>query len=438
MPFSTNELNAFFEQAGQMALARRVRNRLAQEGLAEIDDFSDFKEEQLMQAFRNMRTSISGAPEQPRNGRNCGVSAIEATNSNLVYAKCTLRLKVASFAYHYYDSIGREHTPANMHYTRVLKDFYTDYKALLDLKDEDKPDVHILQKHSIPLKWTESFKDCLYRTFGICKCPLSCLIHNEVIPKNEVDDPLLPDKSYRKSGSLIDELIQRIDHDSLLYRSDNVTLYTMLEEATRNSIYSTTIKPYSRKKDGRSTWNTMISLHASTDKWEKLQKECIRFLMNSIWNGRTYRLEKFMNFHRTLFIQLEEAATRTNSQLPNDHTRVSYLIDNIVNNDPDLRAAIASIRVYTDNIRSNFEAAVTFMLPVDPYIKHKEKLNKAPQIHDVTLKGKTHSQTGVDFRWHTSDEYKLLTKEKRGSYTIGKGPKKEKKLRQNIENHLEM
>ena len=96
----------------------------------------------------------------------------------------------------------------------------------------------------------------------------------------------------------------------------------MLEEATRNSIYSTTIKPYSRKKDGRSTWNTMISLHASTDKWEKLQKECIRFLMNSIWNGRTYRLEKFMNFHRTLFIQLEEAATRTNSQLPNDHTRV--------------------------------------------------------------------------------------------------------------------
>ena len=64
-------------------------------------------------------------------------------------------------------------------------------------------------------------------------------------------------------------------------------------------------------------------------------------------------------------------------------------------------------------MRSNFEAAVTFMLPVDPYVKHKEKLNKAPQIHDVTLKGKIHSQTGVDFRWNTPDQYKLLTKEQK-------------------------
>ena len=59
-----------------MALAHRVRNRLAQEGLAEIDDFSDFKEEQLTQAFRNIRTSIPGAPEQSRSGRNSGVSLL--------------------------------------------------------------------------------------------------------------------------------------------------------------------------------------------------------------------------------------------------------------------------------------------------------------------------------------------------------------------------
>ena len=242
-----------------------------------------------------------------------------------------------------------------------------------------------------PLKRTESFKDCLYFTFGIRKCPLSYLIRDEVIPENEVNDPLLPNKSYGKSGSLIDEVIQRINHDSPLYCSDKAMLYVMSEEATRNSIYSSTIKLYSRKKDGRSAWNAMISSHVGTDKWEKLQKDCVRFLMNSKWNGRTYSLEKFTNLHRTSFIQLEEAATHTNFQFPNNHTRVSYLIDDIINNDPDLRAAIASIRVNTDNMRSNFEAAVIFMLPADPYIKHKEKLNKAPQIHDVTLKGKTHS-----------------------------------------------
>ena len=56
------------------------------------------------------------------------------------------------------------------------------------------------------------------------------------------------------------------------------------------------------------------------------------------------------------------------------------------------------------------------MLPINPYIKHKEKLNKAPPIHDATLKGKAHSQTGVDFHRHTPDEYKLLTKEQKREF----------------------
>ena len=188
-----------------------------------------------------MHTSIPGAPEQLHSGRNSDVSSIEATNPILVSAKCVLRLKVPSFAYYYYDSIRREHTPANMHDTCVLKNFYTEHKALLDLKDEDKSDVPILKKNLNPLKWTESFKDCLYCTFGIRKCPLSYIIRDKLIFENEVDDPLLPDKSYGKSGSLTDEFIQRIVHNSPLYRSDNATLYSMLEEVTCNSIYSSTI-----------------------------------------------------------------------------------------------------------------------------------------------------------------------------------------------------
>ena len=88
----------------------------------------------------------------------------------------------------------------------------------------------------------------------------------------------------------------------------------MLEEATRNSINSSTIKSYSRKKDGRSTWNAMISSHAGTDKWKILQKDRIRFLMNSKCTGRTNSSEKFTNLHRTSLIQLEVAAIHTNFQ----------------------------------------------------------------------------------------------------------------------------
>ena len=104
----------------------------------------------------------------------------------------------------------------------------------------------------------------------------------------------------------------------------------------------------------------MISSHCGKDKWETLQKEKLDFLMNTKWNGRIYSLDKFCGAHRGAFVQLEEAAVHVDFQLPTEHTRVGYLIDNINNSDPDLRAAIASIRLNTDNMRSDFEAAVSF------------------------------------------------------------------------------
>ena len=60
-------------------------------------------------------------------------------------------------------------------------------------------------------------------------------------------------------------------------------------------------------------------------------------MMNTKWNGRTYSLEKFTGLHRSAYIQLEEASQHVNFQLPTEHTRVGYLIDNIQNSDPDLK-----------------------------------------------------------------------------------------------------
>ena len=136
--------------------------------------------------------------------------------------------------------------------------------------------------------------------------------------------------------------------------------------------------------------------------------------MNTKWNGRNYSLEKFTGMHRSSFVQLEEAAMHVNFQLPTSHTRVGYLIDNIANADPDLRAAIANIRIDMNNMRNDFESAVAFLLPVDPYTKHKAQLNKLPNISDANaLRNKQQSKTGVDLRWHKPDEYKTLTKPQR-------------------------
>ena len=63
--FTNAESDNFFTNRPQMALSAQVRARLAMEGLATMADFSDFKEDQLTDAFKNMRTSIPGVPGIP-------------------------------------------------------------------------------------------------------------------------------------------------------------------------------------------------------------------------------------------------------------------------------------------------------------------------------------------------------------------------------------
>ena len=414
MVFNAQQLTSFFQNAPQMALTVDQRNRLAQEGLATIDDFVDFKEDQLTDAFKNMRIAIPGVPAVLDDQGNIVTPAVAPIPPCLVSARCALRLKVASIAYHYYVSIGRDPTPSNMNYSQVLRSFYVEWEALDKLTSEDKPDVPVLSKQITPLKWVESFKDCLLRTFGVRSAPLLYVIRDEVQVPAEAEDPLIAGSSFGRSGSVLDELVTRLSHDDPLFKSDNSAVYSMLEEAARGTSYAPTIKPYARTKDGRAAYMSMISSHAGLDKWEKLQKDKTNFLMNTKWNGRTYSLEKFTGLHRASYIQLEEAAQHVNFQLPTEHTRVGYLIDNILNNDPDLRAAISSIRINTNDMRSNFEASVATLLPVCPYSKNRSSNNRNKAIiSETTLKGKAQSKTGVDFRWYQKSEYMKLTPEQK-------------------------
>lgn len=404
-----------------MALSAVVCARLLLDGLTTVSDFSDFKEDQFYFAFKNMRTFIPGVQavqEQRDQADNNSilvhaVAAIPPVAPTLVSAKCGLRLKIASVASHYYIFICRDVKASNMNYTNVLKDFHTEYESVIALSDETKSSAPALSKNNSQLKWIDSFRDCLFRTYGLRKTPLLYVIRDDVAPPDELEDPLVNGKAcYGSYGSIIDELIARLTHADPLYKSDNASVYSMMEEATRGTIYASTVKPYSRKKDGRSAWKSMVSSHAGTDKWEQLQKDRSKFMMNTKWNVHNFSLEKFTGIHRSSYISLQEAAAHINFQLPTENTRVGYLIDNIINADPNLRAAISSVRIDTNGMRSNFETAVAFLLPVDPYSKHQNRnKDKNVNVSDANdLQNKSTSKIGVDFRWHKPDEYKTLTK----------------------------
>ena len=61
------------------------------------------------------------------------------------------------------------------------------------------------------------------------------------------------------------------------------------------------------------------------------------------------------------------------SQLPNEHSRVGFLIDAIQCVDAGLQAAMASVKMDNgpNGLQNNFERTVSHLLPYDPVAKKR-------------------------------------------------------------------
>jgi len=417
MVFSRQENTNFFQNAPQMGLSAVQYARLSAEGLATVEAFLDFEEDDLDSAARNLRVAIPAVPAvmDAVDPLLVVLPPVPAIPACTMPANCLKRLKIASVAYHYYISIGREPTPANMNFTRVLRSFHIESEAIKKLAKQTKPDVPVLNKNTPPTKWLESFRDCLYRTYGVRGASLSYVIREEPLVPAEVDDPLVAGSAFGSSGSVLEELIKRLAHTHPLFKSDDAAVSSLLEEAARGTRFEATIKTFTKRKQGRNAYLAIVSSHAGVDKWETIQKDKLNWLMSSKWNGRQNSLEIFTSLHRSAYAQLEEASEYVNFQIPNVHSRVGYLIDNITHNDPDLRAAIASIRLDSNGMRDDFEGAVACLLPVCPYQKYKRtngKERSQRNISEFSAKaGK--GDTGVEYRWYKKPEYEKLNKEQR-------------------------
>ena len=88
--FTNAQLTAFFTNGPQMALNANERARLQARGLVTVDDFCDFKEDQLDQAKKNLGISIPGVPAVLNPAGNVVVAAIPAVPPCLISAQCTL------------------------------------------------------------------------------------------------------------------------------------------------------------------------------------------------------------------------------------------------------------------------------------------------------------------------------------------------------------
>ena len=68
--------------------------------------------------------------------------------------------------------------------------------------------------------------------------------------------------------------------------------------------------------------------------------------MNQRWYGTTaFTLHAFLAKHRLSFNTLERCAEHVSVELPNQRTRVGYLIENIDSDDKDVTTAVSLVRL---------------------------------------------------------------------------------------------
>ena len=58
-----------------------------------------------------------------------------------------------------------------------------------------------------------------------------------------------------------------LDNVNPLFKSDNASFYSMMEEGVWGTVYAQTIKTYAQKNNGRAAWKAMVSSNAGQDKW---------------------------------------------------------------------------------------------------------------------------------------------------------------------------
>jgi len=406
MVFTAAQLNEFFEHADHMGIPAVTRAQLATvEHIADPSDLIDQDEQTFQQIARNL--------SRPANG-----------HAPYVFGASSLqRLLVMSDLVRYYASVGRSHTVANLNYMTTGRSFKLSYSLHAKKKLADNKDPPVPSRALPILQWLEAYEDHSHRAYTDKGRPFAYVIR-AVEDRPFPCPPARPGKPYAAAyETLEEEMIARLTHDHELFRSDNAAVYLDIEKALRGTTYAPTIKPFTARKDGRGAFLALQQQYGGKPAYKQLINDAVEVMYKRKWKGHgSYPLANFVALHRSAFVNMQLGAVHVQHQVPTEFTRVDLLLQAIECTASDLSTHLALVRADegVDGKMNNFEAAVAFILPFDPVAlkRHGAGSNNAKrlaaEISDVSAspgvprKVRVGPKTGVEFRYHTHDEFKSL------------------------------
>jgi len=103
-------------------------------------------------------------------------------------------------------------------------------------------------------------------------------------------------------------------------------------------LYANSIKTFQHRKDGRSDFCALIAQYAGADKCETEIKKQSHLLHPRKWKGQTkFPLERFVQLQRNAFVSMQVCAQHVSYQIPNERSRIGYMLDATKNDDAGLQ-----------------------------------------------------------------------------------------------------
>ena len=404
--FTQAETITFFTDVLMVNDAARLR--LADEGINSVASLFHYDNDMLEQVIRNLR--------KPNGDDVAPDGAIVPVLPVAVSALTVDRLKKFSKAVRWFGDVSRSISPESLTVSVAL---ILD-KALDSLKDKRKNDKSVVPKYDPKTMSLLLHHDLMIEFFakkvGTRGYPLAYVLRSDSLP-DLVPSPLLANRPYsEENGSVANESVARASHDHPLFSDDNAEVQEFLEEAYVGTHVHPTLKSFSRRKDGRSSWLAILEQFMSEERWREELKRQETITTTRRWKGNSnYSLEKHGAVHRNAKITHFNASLGPvkGSQVPEERKFCERFIDSIYCNDPTLLAALANVRKDDgpEGMMNNFEKMLAYLIPCCPVAKNRKNSpnnNIQAQVSAFELK-KGKGKTGVDFRFYSDKEYQELT-----------------------------
>lgn len=377
--------------------------------LNSIEDLRNFREADVDTLAKTLQKPGGTIPDPANPGANIPNPGF------YIPVRAITNLKLAVFYIKYRHLTSRQTTPADIDTTDAS---IFSVKDLWEEQQDKKADPALPPSSTIfdTKNWTKTFKSLTEllrsrkgRTTGL---PLAWVVRKD---ETISDDPN-PNAEDHGWISVTEEMIYRAPMKTAAgawtseFKTDNVKVWEIINELTRDLPCNTTIKPTSKAQDGRKAFYLLESQFLGSHQYVNQANEAERLLSTTYYDGETRRanFDTYTNIHQQQHAIIEGLVEHGAHMGLNETMKTRHFINNI--RCADLKLAVTNAWT-NDDINSDFTKCVAYFRDQLTKLGTLGNFKHSMQVASVQTSNDAHTidvDQVVD-KFYSYEEYRRLT-----------------------------